>query len=517
MSPKGKMIMISCCIRFFLLLASLSFSSLTADDTPQPAKENEIKPCEITILSQTDHTLTLGGQPMEYKVVCGTLPLKGSEEYAKAQMFYTAYFKSGSSDEQTKRPLVFCFNGGPGSSSLWLHMGLLGPKKVVVRDAAYTAAPGQYEDNPYTFLDKADLVFIDPVSTGYSKPTPGSDPKQFHSVEGDIDSFADFIRLFLTHHKRWNSPRYLCGESYGTIRAVGLANHLHDSYFIDINGIVLISMCLDFQVYDFGNGNDLPYILSLPSYVATAWYHKKLPPEEQAKSLGNLMAEVEKFAIHEYATALMLGDQLDEKTKETLIARLVRYTGLTDEFIRLSHLRILNINFYHELLKKDSKVLGRFDGRYFAYDSNHFEESSHLPDPSFDAVTGPFTSAFQQYLAQDLKVEKTDPYLVLNADAVFPWNFAVNRIPAGLGYVYLSGKIRTLLERSPAVKVFVASGYYDLATPYFAASYSLSHLKLPPSLSRNIEEHRYDAGHMMYLNPLSHEQMKKDLSAFISK
>lgn len=511
-----KVIMLFSFFRLFVVLAAFSNLPLFAEEASEKDSKKEETAYKLEEISRQKQTLSLNGQVLNYESICGTLPLKGNEDKTKAVMYYTAYFKKASAEETKARPVLFCFNGGPGSSSLWLHMGLLGPKKVVIQDAGYTPPPASYENNPYTLLDKADLVFIDPVSTGYSKPTPETDAKQFHSVEGDIDSFAEFIRTFLTHFQRWGSPRYLFGESYGTIRAVGLANRLHDDYLIDINGLILVSMLLDFQTYDFGNGNDLPYVLNLPTYSACAWYHKKLPQPQQSKTLPELMAEVESFALHEYSTALLQGDSIDPKTADEITNRLVQYTGLSPEFIRASHLRILNFNFFHELLRKETKVIGRFDGRYVAYDSNHSEEPFILPDPSFDSVTGPFTSAFQQYLANELKVEKTDPYLVLNADVVFPWNFSVNRIPAGMGYLYMSGKLRTLLEKTPTLKVFVASGYYDLATPYFAANYSLNHLKLDPTLSRNIKEHRYGAGHMMYLNRAVHEQMKQDLSAFLS-
>lgn len=494
------------------LVALLLFFSSTAycEDVPEHIKD-------VQELARCDHMIDLNGSRIKYESVCGMLPLNSSDDKTQAKLYFTAYFKKQPQEPASKRPLIFCFNGGPGSSSVWLHMGLLGPKKVSLQDATFTKQPSGYADNKYTLLDQADLVFIDPVSTGFSKALPGADSKQFYSVEGDVESFAEFIRLFLTHFQRWQSPKYLMGESYGTIRAIGLANHLHDVSFIDLNGIILVSMCLDFQAYDFGNGNDLPYIVNLPTYSACAWYHKKLPDELQKLSLPELLKQVEHFALHEYATALLLGDDLDPDLHAKILEKLSNYTGLKKEFIKSSHLRVLSHNFYHELLKQESKVIGRFDGRYVAFDSNHMEEPMFVPDPSFDAITGPFTSAFNQYLSEQLKVSKNDPYYILNASAVFPWNFSVDRTPAGLGYIYMSGKLRSVIEKNPTLNVLVLSGIYDLATPYFAANYSLKHLKLDPSLRKNIEVQNYEGGHMMYINPQAHAKIRADLGRFLAK
>lgn len=498
--------------RIFILLL-LSFTQIQAE------VEKPIAPPAPTVqeLSTTSHKLKINGQAVDYKAICGNLAVNHDDnDKTKASLYYTAYIKDlGPSGSTKQRPLIFCFNGGPGSSSIWLHMGLLGPKKVFLNDATFTKPPASYVDNPHTLLDSADLVFIDPVSTGFSRLLPESDPKQFHCIEGDAESFAEFIRIFLTHYQRWQSPKYLMGESYGTIRAISLANHMHDVSFIDMNGIILVSMCLDFQAYDFGNGNDLPYILNLPTYAACAWYHKRLPEEHQKKPLQTLLAEVEKFAQHQYATALLLGDELSDEPRDALVQKLADYTGLKKDFIRASHLRIYSNNFYRELLKKDSKVIGRFDGRYVGFDANYLENQMYVPDPSFESITGPFTSAFHQYLYEVLKVEKSDPYYVLNANAVFPWSFSVDKNPAGLGYLYMSGKLRELVEKNPNLKVLVLSGIYDLATPYFAADYTLKHLKLDPSLRKNVQVKTYEAGHMMYTNPKAHAEIKSDLTQFL--
>ncbi len=500
------------CAIFLLFL--VSYSTIYSEEESVPKKEITY---EVKEIAKTEHTLKMGTSSITYEAICGMLPINSGEGKEEASLYFTAYIKKEPKEAASKRPLFFCFNGGPGSSSVWLHMGLLGPKKVRVNDAAFTKPPATYEDNPYTFIDMADLVFIDPVSTGFSKSMPGVDAKQFHSVEGDVACFSEFIRLFLTQYHRWQSPKYLVGESYGTIRAVNLANHLHDALFIDVNGIVLVSMCLDFQGYDFGNGNDLPYILSLPTYAACAWYHKKLHADLQSKSIHELLAEVEKFALHEYATALLLGNLLDSEKQQRVIDRLASYTGLPKELIRASHMRVMSNNFYHELLKKESKVIGRFDGRYAAFDNTYLEDPMFVPDPSFESITAPFTSSFNQYLYQELRVKKDDPYYILNGSAVFPWNFSLDRSPAGRGYLYTSGKLRSALELNPSMNVFVLSGVYDLATPYFAANYSLNHLNLNPSLQNNIQVKTYEAGHMMYLNPKAHSQIKSDLVHFLKR
>lgn len=460
------------------------------------------------------HSIFVENKKLDYESIAGSLEINDDKEKPQATLFFTAYFKKEAKKNSPPRPIIFCFNGGPGSSSVWLHMGLLGPKKVILNDCEITSPPSTYETNPYTLLDSADLVFIDPVSTGFSKANSGINPKQFHGIEEDIECFSEFIRLFLTCYQRWDSPRFILGESYGTIRAVGLAKHLQDASFIDLNGIILLSPCLDFQSYDLDNGNDLPYILHLPSYAATAWYHKKLSPELQAKPLQNLLAEVQNFALQDYSIALLLGNRLDEEKKEKMISRLSQYTGLEPRYIQDASLRITNHLFFKELLKNESKIIGRFDGRYVGFD-HLSSDSENLRDPSLDAITGPFTSAFQQYLAKELAVTRTDPYRVLNSDAVFPWNFSYGKIPAGLGYVRTSPSLSRLMEKSPNLKVFIAGGYYDMATPYFAAEHMIATLEANPSLLKNITMAYYEAGHMMYLHEPSLAKMKEDLREFM--
>jgi len=483
----------------------------------QTASQTYAKPDDraFSALSRTNQTFSVEGKTISYEAIGGTLNLT-DEDTELASLFFTAYLKNDTDENRVKRPLSFCFNGGPGSSSIWLHMGLLGPKMALCDDPNFTKPPSTYANNPFSLLDVCDLVFIDPVSTGFSKSAKMQSPRSFHGIEQDIAAFAEFIRLFLTYFHRWDSPRFLIGESYGTIRAVGLAEKMHENYFIDFNGLVLISLCLDFQAYDFGNGNDLPHILVLPSYTATAWYHKRLKHELQNKPLDQLLDEVEHFALHEYATALILGNLLEEKKRQEVLKKLSEYTGLNVEYLNASRLRIINGSFFKELLRKEGKVISRFDGRYLGFDHNPLEEMT-TADACYDAIVGPFTSAFQQYMWKDLKIERVSPYKVIGTEDVCIWDFSVDKMPAGLGYVHMSEKLSTAIEKNPYMKVFVANGYYDLATPYFASDYTLSHLNLCNKLQKNIQSHYYMGGHMMYLDQNIHAEMKKDLKAFIAE
>ncbi len=460
------------------------------------------------------HQLKIGTRTIEYESISGSLTTKKQEDLKEeASIYFTAYFAKQSTPVSAPRPITFCFNGGPGSSSVWLHMGCLGPKIINFSDLRDNPIPGSYSDNPHTLLATTDLVFIDPVSTGFSRPATGVDAKNFHGVDSDIDSLAEFIRLFLTRFDRWDSPRYLAGESYGTVRVVGLAEKLQDEYYIDCNGLILISSVLDFTTMDdYSLGNDLCYILSLPSYAASTWYHHKLPGELQNKKLQEFLAEVEEFTLHEYAPALLLGDKLSDDAKTTISKQLARYTAIPQETISLLHLRIPPALFMKSLLKTSGKVIGRYDARYTGDDS---EQPSDSPtyDPSFYAVAGLFTSGLQNYMYSDLGLKKEERYYILGHN-VQPWNWSLKRQPAGLGYLNITNSLRSTMMKNSQLKVFVASGYFDMATPYFATDYTLDHLQLPARLRQNIEQHYYEGGHMMYLNPNALKQFTEQLSAF---
>jgi len=504
---------------FTISSSSLSFSPLKAEEAATQANPTgpAVKvPCsEINGFDvvKKEHTLSLNNKNLSYESVTGTLTLKGDDGKERANIFFTAYFLKGVAPDA--RPISFCFNGGPGSASLWLHMGVLGPKKVVLQDAVYNAPPGRYEDNPYTLLESSDLVFIDPVSTGFSLPVEGVDAKQFHGVEEDIASVAEFIRHFVTKFDRWGSPKFLIGESYGTIRAAGLADKLYEKYYMNINGLALVSACLDLQAMAFDPTNDLGYVLTLPSLAAAAQYQKKLAPELQAKKLQELLAEVEEFAIGEYASALLMGDTLPEAKKQEIALKLAKFTGLSPEHIIQSALRIRCYRYYKELLRNENKLIGWFDARFTGYDQNQLSEFASY-DPSLSAVAGNFASAYLHYVNQELDWKKERPYYVINP-SVNPWNWGYTGLPAGMGYLNLTEQLKSAIIKNPTLSVFIASGYYDLVIPYFSTDYTVDHLQLPPALQNNVQRHYYEAGHMMYVHPPSLVQMKKDLSEFIQK
>ena len=443
---------------------------------------------------------------VKYKAVAGTMLQKDEKGENKASVFYIAYTKEGE-ESNDKRPITFCFNGGPGSSSVWLHLGIFGPKRVQIVNEADIPPPYHLIDNQYSLLDQTDLVFIDPVSTGYSRPAPGEDVKQFHGVEEDVKSVAEFIRLFTTRNGRWDSPKFIAGESYGTTRAAGLAGYLHDEFSFYLNGVILVSSVLNFQTLD-DEGSDLGVMMFLPSYTATAWYHKKLAPELQ-KDLQATLREVETFVNSEYALALLKGDRIDDKTRKEIAQKLSRYTALPAAYIERANLRICMKRFAKQLLREQKRVVGRFDSRYIGIDRNACNDTTQ-DDPSAEAIFGLFTATFNQYIRSDLQWQKDDQYKILAN--VWPWNFgkdATNR------YLDVATTLGEVMAKNPHLRVFVASGYYDLATPYFATNYTFNHLGLDPTLRDHVQMSYYDAGHMMYLHQPSLVKMKNDIQSFM--
>ncbi|GAB4266907.1 MAG: peptidase S10 [Candidatus Promineifilaceae bacterium] len=481
-------------------------------DEKKPAIEQE--PEEVTAVTQ--HTITLNGETISYTVTAGTMLLKEEEEKdstikTKASIFYVAYTKNGV-DTPGNRPITFSFNGGPGSSSVWLHMGLLGPKRVVMADdiGSLPAPPYQLTTNEYTILDKSDLVFIDPVSTGYSRSVPGEKPKQFHNFEKDIESVGEFIRLYTTRNMRWASPKFLAGESYGTTRAAGLSGFLQKRYGMYLNGIMLISSILNFQTARFTNGNDLPYILFLPTYTAVAWYHNRLDNVLQTDLYATL-AEVEKFALGEYALALLRGTELPQAEYDQIVEKLARYTGLSPAYIRGTKLRINIHRFVKELLRDEMRTVGRLDGRFTGIDRDSVGEK-HSFDPSYTNILGPYTAMFNDYIRRELNFEMDLPYEILTGK-VQPWGYDKQQNE----FVDVAETLREAISMNPYLKVLVANGYYDLATPYFATRYTFNNMPLDPTLRQNITMTYYEAGHMMYLHMPSLAQLKQDMDAFIEQ
>lgn len=479
----------------------------SAIDSDKKDSATKSSPEEETVI--TTHAVTINGVDVPYHATVGTQFLKDDSDTAKASIFYIAYTKDNV-DSKRDRPITFCFNGGPGSSAVWLHLGVLGPKRVDIdKEGKVAVQPYHLLDNPYSLLDVTDLVFIDPVSTGYSRAAPGEDAKQFHGVEKDIESVAEFIRLYITRNERWESPKFLAGESYGTTRASGLAQVLHDNHHIYLDGIMLISSVLNFQTIKFVSGNDLPYILFLPTYTATALYHHKLSPELQQDELKTL-AEVEAFAEGEYTAALMKGDRIDPKERDVILDKLVMYTGLSRDYIDRADLRLHIFRFAKEVLRDERRTVGRFDSRLKGIDSDLCADAFQF-DPSYENVVGLFTATFNQYVRADLGWKKDQEYKIIGD--VQPWDYSI----ANNQFLDVGENLRDVMSKNTSLDVFVASGFNDLATPYFATEYTFSHLGLDPSIQSNITLQTYEGGHMMYLYYPSLVKLKGDLTHFIQQ
>src|SRR5882757_3151041 len=468
--------------------------------------KDEKKPEEKVV--QTKHSIKIGGQEIKYTATAGTILLKLEDGTPKASVFYIAYTKDDVGDS-AKRPIAFTFNGGPGAASIWLHLGAFGPRRVEMGDAgSLLPPPYKLVDNESSLLDLTDLVFIDPVSTGFSRAVPGEAPKQFHGVEEDIESVGDFIRLYATRNKRWTSAKFLAGESYGTTRAAGLSGYLQRRYGMYMNGIILISSILNFQTAEFDTGNDLPYILYLPTYTAIAWYHKKLPADLQG-NLQKAIAESKAFAVGAYADALMAGDALPAAKRTEIAQRLSRLTGISAEYIDRADLRIEIQRFDKELMKNERRTVGRLDGRFTGIDADAAGEQPDY-DPSLAAIVGPYTATLNEYVRGELKFESDLPYEFLTG-RVRPWNYA----PYENRYVNVAETLRRAMTQNQFLHVFVGKGYYDLATPFFAADYTFDHLGLDPTLRAHISGGYYKAGHMMYVHHDSLMKLKQDLAQFI--
>ena len=469
-------------------------------ERPSPAPEEP--------LVVTRHEIQAGGKTLRYTATTGMMPIKNREGETEARLFFMAYTLDDGG-ARNRRPLTFSFNGGPGSSSVWLHLGAVGPKRVRMNaDGTMPAPPFELVDNEYTWLNQSDLVFIDPVGTGYSRAARPDLAARFLSLQGDIESVGEFIRLYLTRHERWSSPLFLVGESYGTTRASALSGYLIDRG-IAFNGIMLVSSIMNFATTSFAAGNDLAYAQFLPSYAATAWYHKRLPANLQSKSLKEVVAEVERWTSEEYTPALERGDRLTAQRRQEIAARLARYTGLSAEFFENSNLRV-NLNLFRkELLRSEKRSVGRLDSRFKGYDANYATDSPDY-DPSEAAIRSPYTSTFNDYVRRELGYKSDLEYYILGGGFTGQWNWGTNN-----NYVDTSVALRNALAKNPYLKVFVACGYYDMATPFYAAEYTLHHISIDPALLRNISTGYYEAGHMMYIDDKSHARLRADIGKFI--
>ncbi|MBN9398588.1 MAG: peptidase S10 ['Candidatus Kapabacteria' thiocyanatum] len=493
-------------LKSLLIFASfvISIGSASAADSTSKTTPQIIQP-PVT----TRHEITIGGQRVQYDATAGHLSLTQEDGTERARIFFIAYTRTGTTDPAT-RPLTFSFNGGPGSSSVWLHMGVLGPRRVLLKDDGNALPPpGKLVDNDQSWLDMTDLVFIDPVSTGYSRAAVGDKAKDFHGYNQDIESVGDFIRRYVSEYKRWASPKYLIGESYGTTRASGLSAHLQQRYGMFLNGVILVSAVLNFQTLDFAEGNDLPPNLFLPSYTAAAWYHKKLGADLQAKPLADVLNEVRAFATGDYTVALMKGDALQGTERTAVVEKLARYTGLSTQYIEATDLRVVIYRFCQELLRSSGRVIGRFDGRYTNPQVNPLSEYMEN-DPSYaPAVQGSYSTLVNDYLSRELNVRTNLPYEVLTG-RVHPWDYS----NAQNEYLNVAPRLRDAIVMNPDLRIWVLNGYYDLATPFFATEHTFRHLGLPSSLRPNIDMTYYEGGHMMYLIKSELVKMKEDAKKF---
>jgi len=487
-----------------------------AEEIKKPEEKKEEKPAPMDNLVESKHSIRIGGKTIKYTVTTGTIVLKeevhdkekdAEVEKPRAQIFFIAYTMDGVANK-AKRPITFSFNGGPGSSSVWLHMGVLGPRRVVLTDnGEMPPPPFKLTDNQYSIFDESDLVFIDPMSTGYSRPVEGEKSREWHSFKKDIQSVGDFIRLYTTRYNRWLSPKFLAGESYGTTRASGLSGYLADRHGLLLNGILLISAVLDFTTLDFNLNNDLPYILFVPGYTAAAWYHGKI---DKKIPLKTWLKESEEFARGEYASALMKDASLSKDDRKQVAEKLSRLTGISTEFILRGNLRIHTFHFFKELLRDRNRTVGRLDSRFTGIDRLGVTETFEY-DPLFAQVNGPYTAAFNDYIRTELKYETDTPYEILSDKVWMNWSYGNFENQ----YVNVAETLRSAMTFNKYLKVFVANGYYDLGTPYFATEYTFDHLGLDESLRKNIRMSYYEAGHMMYVHLPSLKAMKKDMTKFI--
>ncbi|MEO3874215.1 peptidase S10 [Nonomuraea sp. B12E4] len=460
-------------------------------------------------LVTTSHTLPSG---QRYTATTGTMVLR-EEVFTdgkfdglrpKAEMFLTAYTLDDA--EPLTRPVTFAFNGGPGSSSVWLHLGVLGPRRVVMGDAGSLLPPPYgLADNEESLLAVSDLVFIDPVSTGFSRAAEGEKAEPYHGFTGDIESVGEIIRLWTTRNGRWMSPKFLAGESYGTLRAAALSEHLQSRYGLYLNGVMLISSVLDFITGDFNEGNDLAYALYLPTYAAIAHYHGL----HGDRPLSDVLREAEEYAERDYPWALARGSRLTPEERAAAVARIAALTGLSEDYVDRVDLRIEHVRFFTEVLRSRKQTVGRLDGRFTGWDPDSGREH-FTSDPSMDAIMGPYSAALNHYLRTELGYANDLPYEVLTS-RVRPWSYKEFEG----AHVSVTGRLAAAMRANRHLRVHVACGYHDGATPYYAAEHAFAHLPVPPELAANVEFKYYEAGHMMYVHEPSRLRQSADLTAFV--
>jgi carboxypeptidase C (cathepsin A) len=450
----------------------------------------------------THHALKLDGEILDYTATAGCLPLQDEAGRLQANIFFVAYTKDGV-ESLARRPITFAFNGGPGAASVWLHLGALGPKRVALGDSGLALpATDRLVENDQTWLGFTDLVFVDPIGTGYSRAASDVDAKQFYNVPKDVEVAARFIRQYVSRYERWLSPKFVVGESYGTTRAAGLANRLQHATGMNLNGVILLSSALSFETFSYDRGNDVAFALALPSFAAAASYHQKATAD---------LAKVEQWALDEYLPALAQGDALPKAEQRRIVERMAKYTGLSTNYIATSRLRVSAVRFTKELLRAEARTIGLMDSRVVGVDVTPRGEYPHF-DPAFFLVTGPFVATLNDYLRHDLDCETNIPYEFLSEKVNRAWKW----IEQGQGYVDVADDLAEAMTRDPHLRVFAAAGIYDLTTPYLGQRYAFDHMALDPSLRHNLTFVTYPAGHQIYTDPASLKKLRVDAAAFVS-
>jgi carboxypeptidase C (cathepsin A) len=491
-------------IRHFIVIVVLllPFGAAAQQPSPSaPAGSGAAADLKETVTT-TKHAIDVGGQRIAYTATAGTIVLRDDKNKAEASVFYVAYTRDDVTD-RARRPIFYSFNGGPGTASVWMHMGFTGPRKVVYEDEGMMPAPPfRLVNNDHAIIDVADIVFIDPVGTGYSRMAPGEDAHKFHGVMEDIRSVGEFIRLYTTRNSRWDSPKFLIGESYGTTRAAGLVNHMQQTHQMYFNGVIQVSMTgLDYQA-----GTDLGFALSLPHYTATAWYHKALAQDLQAKPLRAVLQESEQYALGAYLTALVKGDALAKAERDTVAAQVGRLAGLSKEYVVNSNLRIDRARFRKELLRTRSLTVGRLDSRYTGIDRDAAGATNEY-DPAMEAWNGPFAAVINDYFRDELKWETDAKYNIWGD--VNPWR-RDQRTNTG-------EMLRAAMTQNPYLRVLVLAAYYDGATDYFSAQYVMSHLDPSGAIKDRISFAFYESGHMMYVRKSDLAKSKRDIAEFVQQ
>jgi carboxypeptidase C (cathepsin A) len=476
-----------------------------APQRPQASAQHETASAEADKASQTPHLLRLDGKEIRYTATAGTIPIRLDDGKVAARMFFVAYTKDG--EDAKTRPIAFLYNGGPGSATVWLHMGSFAPKRAKMADEGFQPAP-PYElvDNANSLIDVADLVFVDAIDTGYSRAMAGVDNSQFHGQDGDIRAFGEFINDYLGAYDRWPSPKFLIGESYGTIRSAGLSQELQSRHGIELNGIVFVSALLTYQTLSPAPSNDVAWAVQIQTFAATAWYHKKLPPDLQAKTVKQVVDEARAFAFGEYMLALTKGNTLTDAERQATADKLARYTGLSPAYILSANLRVDSGRFRKELLRDRRLVVGRLDGRFTALDADAAGERQEF-DPSNTALQGAYVAVFQDYVKNELKWETTLHYPT--SGNVRPWTYVQNR------YMDMTDQLRLTMAKNPFLKLLLVSGYYDMATYVGGAEFNFRHLAYDRQITDRVSYTYYEGGHMMYIRPSAHAELKRDVAAFI--